>query len=65
MLRPIVSFNQRWMVCYTMHQTARLGSCKNPRKRVSRLVLDPTALLEVDCRPEDLIKTHLKGLLSL
>jgi hypothetical protein len=27
MLGPIVSFNQRWTVFYTMRQTARPGSC--------------------------------------
>jgi hypothetical protein len=31
-----------------------------PLNRYSRLVLDRTALLEVDCRPEDLVKTYLR-----
>jgi hypothetical protein len=36
-----------------------------PLNRYSRLVLDQTALLEVDCRPEDLVKAYLKGHASL
>ena len=46
-------------------QTARLGNSRVPRNPCLSLIYGTTALLDVDCRPEDLIKGRLKDLISL